>query len=164
MKTLLILRHAKSSWEDASLPDHDRPLSKRGKRDAPRMGRLLKEEGLRPDLILSSTAKRARRTAEAVAEECGYEDEVRLNRDLYAAGPEEILHVLKGLAEDPERVMVVGHNPGLEELVSGLTGEEERMPTAALAQVRLVIEAWNELDEDTHGALVNVWRPRELGE
>ena len=88
MKSLLILRHAKSSWKHPELSDHNRPLSKRGKNDAPRMGNLLKKEKLIPDMIISSTAIRAHLTAEAVAKACGYKAEVTLNRSLYAAGPE----------------------------------------------------------------------------
>ena len=88
MKTLLILRHAKSDWETPDVADHDRPLNGRGKRDAPRMGRLLRDENLVPDLIISSTAKRARKTAKLVAEASGYEGEIRLAETLYLAGPE----------------------------------------------------------------------------
>ena len=88
MKTLLILRHAKSSWKDDSLPDHDRPLNKRGKQDAPLVGRLDSRKDLMPDLILSSTAKRARATVELVAEESNYQGEIEYSRDLYAAEAE----------------------------------------------------------------------------
>ena len=162
MKTLLILRHAKSSWKDASLSDHDRPLNKRGKRDAPRMGVLLQEEGLVPDLILSSTARRAKTTAQAAAEACGYEGELVLTRELYHAAPESYLMALQALPEAYQRVMVVGHNPGVEELLEDLTGAVERMPTAALAQVSLRISAWSELRLDASGGLVNLWLPRAL--
>ena len=117
MKTLLILRHAKSSWKNTGLADHDRPLTKRGKRDAPRMGRLLRDENLTPDLIVSSTAKRALDTAEAVAEASGYEGEVESRPEFYMAGPEAYLRALRALSDDYECVMVIGHNPGLEELV-----------------------------------------------
>jgi phosphohistidine phosphatase len=162
MKTLLILRHAKSSWKDESLPDHDRPLNKRGKEEAPRMGRLIRELGLTPDLILSSTAKRARTTAELVAEEAGYEGEIILSRDLYATGPDAFIEALAGLEDAYQRVMVVGHNPGLEELLEALTGEYQPLTTAALAQVRLEIDRWNELTDDVEGKLINVWVPKEL--
>jgi len=162
MKTLLILRHAKSSWSDPSLADHDRPLNKRGKRDAPSMGELMRSEELTPDLIISSSAKRARTTAEIVAEYSGYEGEMWLERDLYAAEAEAYLATLKSLPDEYKTVMVVGHNPGLEELVEELTEDYERMPTAALAQVSLPIERWRELDDETEGELVYVWRPKEL--
>jgi len=162
MKTLLILRHAKSSWKETGLVDHDRSLNKRGKRDAPRIGELLREQGLVPDMILSSSAKRAKRTAEIVAEESGFGDEIVFSRELYAAWPESYIDAL---SLQPDRfgcLMVVGHNPGLEELLLVLTGEAERMPTAALAQVTLPIDSWSELSYETAGELVKIWRPREL--
>lgn len=162
MKTLLILRHAKSSWEDAGLKDHDRPLNPRGVRDAPRMGRLIVELDLVPDLILSSTAVRARSTAELVAEELEPTPEIEDVRALYFAAADDYLEVLREHAGDAERVMVVGHNPSLTTLVTRLTNALERMPTAALAHVELDIDDWAELDKDTPGELIDVWRPKEL--
>ncbi|MRN62395.1 MAG: hypothetical protein FIO03_10205 [Nitrosopumilales archaeon] len=94
VKSLLILRHAKSSWKHPELNDHDRPLNKRGKNDAPRMGKLLQKEKLIPDVILSSTAIRASATAESVVKACGYKGEVTLKRSLYAAGAETYLQLL----------------------------------------------------------------------
>ena len=162
MKTLLILRHAKSSWKNAGLADHDRPLNKRGQRDAPRMGQLLRGEGLIPDLILSSTARRALDTAEAAAETSGFEGDIESRPDFYMAGPEAYLRALRGLSDDYGCVLVIGHNPGLEELLETLTGEAETMPSAALAQVELPIRRWRDLGNGTEGKLVNVWRPKEL--
>jgi phosphohistidine phosphatase len=162
MKTLLVLRHAKSSWDNARLSDHERPLNGRGKADAPRMGRLLRDEELTPDLIVSSSAERALMTAEAAAIASGYEEKIAVTRALYHAGVEDCLEVLADLPGDPERVMIVGHNPTWEMLVEHLTGEIEPMPTAALAQIELPIERWADLDEDTAGKLINLWRPREL--
>jgi phosphohistidine phosphatase len=158
----LILRHAKSSWKDTGLADHDRPLTKRGQRDAPRVGRLLRDENLTPDLILSSTARRALDTAEAVAEAGKYEGEIESRPEFYMAGPEAYFRALRALSDDYECVMVIGHNPGLEELAEALTGESETMPTAALAQVELTLERWRDLSDETEGRLVNVWRAREL--
>jgi len=162
MKTLLILRHAKSSWENSGLADHDRPLNKRGKRDAPRMGLLLREQGLAPDLILSSTAKRARRTASAVAESAEFQGEVKLLPELYHAGPRTYSEVLRNISNDCESVMVVGHNPGLEILLAKLAGEGERLPTASLAHLQLGIDSWGEFNLDVEARLVGLWRPREL--
>lgn len=162
MKTLLIMRHAKSSWKDPTLPDHERPLKKRGKRDAPRMGAFIYEQGLTPDLILCSTAKRARMTAQAAAEDCRYEGEINFNRDLYQADPDTIIRMLSKLVDETEFVMVVGHNPDLEEFLEVMTGIYERLPTTALAQISLPIEYWSELDEEVEGELVNIWRPRDL--
>lgn len=162
MKTLLILRHAKSSWKRSELADHDRPLNKRGKHDAPRMGKLLMDEELIPELIISSTAERAKKTTELLANEMGYTGEIVYDRDLYAAWPEAYIETLCVLPDDYETVMVVGHNPGLEDLLEMLTDEVERMPTAALAQVSLPIENWRELSFDIKGELIYIWRPKEL--
>lgn len=164
MKTLLVLRHAKSSWKDLYLADHDRPLNKRGKRDAPRMGRLLLDEDLLPDLILSSTAKRARMTVAGLIGGSDYSAEVQFTRDFYHAYTETFITILSELKNKYERVMIVGHNPGLEELLEVLTGDYERMPTAALAQVALPIQSWADLGEETVGELIMVWRPKELDE
>jgi len=164
LKTLLILRHAKSSWREAGLADHDRPLNKRGKRDAPRMGSLLRQEGIVPDLIISSTAVRARNTAQLVVDESGFDGELRLERDMYAADPEAYLDALRSVPDEIESIMLVGHNPGLEELLEMFIGEYERLPTAALAQVSLQVNTWQDLDEDARGKLVNLWLPRQLAD
>lgn len=161
MKTLLILRHAKSEWDEPGVADHDRTLSPRGKRDAPRMGKHLRAKQLVPDLIICSTAKRARKTAKLVAEACGYEGEIRLEEDLYLAEADAYLDVLREAPEECQSVMVVGHNPGLEELLETLTGGAEALPTAALAQVTLPIARWQDLDGDIEGELVGLWLPRE---
>jgi phosphohistidine phosphatase len=161
MKTLLLLRHAKSSWKDVTIPDHDRPLNKRGKQDAPRMGMLIREEGLVPDLILTSSAKRAVSTAKLVAEASGFDGEMRVSRDLYAAGPESFIEELEALPDAYHMVLAIGHNPGMEELLEALTGDIQSMPTAALAQVELDIDHWADLEEET-GKLIDLWLPRNL--
>jgi len=158
VKTLLVLRHAKSSWDDAALDDHERPLNARGERDAPRIGQLAREEGLVPELIVSSDAVRARLTAAAMADATG--GRILLDPRLYHASATDILAALRSVVEDNlEIVMIVGHNPGLEELVAVLTGELEHLPTAALAQIELPIEGWSDLDTATRGTLIGVWRP-----
>ena len=164
MKSVLILRHAKSSWKHPELTDHDRPLNKRGKRDAPQMGKLLKNQHLVPEAIVSSTAIRARATAELVAKASGYKGgEITLNKSLYAAGPQAYLDALHDLSDDYVRVMIVGHNPGLEELVEMLTGEIHIMPTCSLAYIKLMgIQSWLEIDYNTKGKLEVIWRPRDL--
>lgn len=162
MKTLLVLRHAKSSWKYPGLPDHERPLNSRGKQDAPRMGRLLREEDLTPELIISSSANRARTTAEIVAMNSGYDSEIEINQDFYFGDPEDFLERLQQLSDELTRVMVVGHNPGMEELVALLTDQYERLPTAALAEIALPIQRWQQLSDETPGRLVNLWHPRGL--
>lgn len=162
MRTLLLLRHAKSSWKHPELSDHDRPLNNRGKRDAPRMATLLAELRQRPDLIVSSTAKRARRTAEAIAQRCAHEGLVHLDRRLYLADPGAIVDVARDVGGRSPCVLLVGHNPGLEALVVHLTGYVEPLPTAGLAHIDLPIRGWKSLRLTTRGRLVNLWRPKEL--
>lgn len=162
MKTLLILRHAKSSWNDARLNDHERPLNTRGKQDAPRIGRLLRHEDLAPQMIISSSAKRAVATAQLVAESCDYEEDILVTRDLYHGAPEDYVAMLQEVGGEKDMILVVGHNPGLEDLVDELTGEDPVMPTAALAQVSLPIASWTQLKLGTAGSLENFWRPKDL--
>jgi phosphohistidine phosphatase len=163
MKTLLLLRHAKSSWKDAALDDHDRPLNKRGKREAPRMGQLLKEENLVPDLILCSSAKRARRTAECAAQYSGYRGETRIMPELYQAQPNAIRRIVGAVSPEVDRLLVVGHNPEFEEFLESLVGRYTPLSAAALARVDLDIGDWSDLHPDTKGRLIAVWQPRELG-
>jgi phosphohistidine phosphatase len=163
MKTLLILRHAKSSWKFPDLSDHDRPLNRRGKRDAPIMGRLLEEKDLVPDLIISSTARRARDTAETVAKHSGYKGKRNKFESLYAAEPDAYLTVLRNLSDEYQKVLIVGHNPGLEELIEKLTGEYHIMPTCTLAHIEFDMEKWSALlpRRTDHGRLVDTLRPHE---
>jgi phosphohistidine phosphatase len=163
MKTLLLLRHAKSSWKHPELADHDRPLNQRGKRTAPLMGELLQDEDLIPDLILCSSAVRAHTTALLVAKSCAYAGEIKRIRKLYLAEPKTYVDVLRQVAEVHVRVLVVGHNPGLEVLIKALTGEAMAMPTAALAQVELSLQRWSDLGTNTDCKLVNLWWPKDLG-
>ena len=162
MKTLFIMRHAKSSWNYPERSDYDRPLNARGKRDAPRMGEYLRQEGLTPDRILTSSAKRARKTADKVAKSCGYAGKVKKLDAFYDAVPGVYFEVLQALPDRYQRVMVVGHNPTMERLVNHLTGHVERMPTAALAQIELPIQHWDVFDLYTEGTLVNLWTPKTL--
>lgn len=162
MKTLLILRHAKSSWDNPSLSDYDRPLNKRGKRDAPRIGAHLKQAGVVPDRILTSSAKRARKTAKKVAKSCGYKDEIIRLDSLYHAPPGVYYENLTAQSNKYHSVMVVGHNPTMEQLVSHLSGELHQMPTAAIAHFELPIDDWKKLDLSTEGNLVNLWTPKSL--
>jgi phosphohistidine phosphatase len=161
MKTLLIMRHAKSSWKQDDLPDHDRPLNKRGRRDAPHMGALLKDKDLVPQLIVCSDAVRARATADAVAEACGYESDILESADLYESGPQDYLGVLAGLTGEPDRVLIIGHNPAVEGLIGLLTGELIPMGTATIANVTLPLRHWAGLNGSVEGRVAAVWRPKE---
>lgn len=162
MKTLLLLRHAKSSWKDAELDDHDRPLNKRGKRDAPRMGQLLKDEDLLPEFIVASSAKRARKTAEHVIQHSGYRGETRITGELYNAGRDQLLAFVSTLPDAANRVLLIGHNPGLEELLETLTGQCVALTTAAIAHLESPVESWQQLQEGAPARLVRLWQPREL--
>ena len=162
MKTLLILRHAKSSWDQPELFDYDRPLNKRGKRDAPRMGKHLKQQGLIPELILTSSAKRARKTASKVAKASGYTGKIEKLERFYHAKAGVYFERLKALPDTYQRVMVVGHNPTMEDLVRYIAKRIERMPTAALAHIELPIQQWKSLDLGIDGNLVNLWTPKTL--
>jgi len=162
MRTLLLMRHAKSSWADPQISDHNRPLNKRGKHDAPRMGRLLRQEDLVPDLIVTSTAQRALATASAVADQSGASGELLEEKMLYAADVEAYIEVLQGLPDHIERVLVVGHNPDMETLIEALSGDAETMPTASIAYLQLPINSWRDLEIDTQARLLKVWRPKEM--
>lgn len=164
MKTLLLMRHAKSSRDDPSLPDHDRPLNKRGKSDAPRMGRLLRKEGLTPDLIISSSATRGLATAKAVGDGCQDTDiaGVRVAPGLYPGDSPSYVRVLREIPEEFSRVLVVGHNPAIETFLSELVETVEILPTAAVAVVQLPIERWKEFTAKARGVLKTVWRPRDI--
>lgn len=162
MKTLLLMRHAKSSWKDESLDDHDRPLNKRGKREAPRMGEFLRQQDLIPDYIISSSARRAWKTAELVAYAAGFRGETRITSELYMAGPARILEVAANTPEAFQVALLIGHNPGLEELLAQLTGDYRAVPTAAIACLRLDINSWKEIAAGASVSLINLWQPREL--
>ncbi|WP_417851570.1 SixA phosphatase family protein [Thalassoglobus sp.] len=159
MKTLLLMRHAKSSWSEPGMDDHDRPLNKRGIRDAPRMGNWLKERGLIPSLILSSSALRAQQTAQSVA--LTLDEKVEVVEDLYLASVGTWKHVLKSYFNN-DIVLAIGHNPGLEELVSRVAANYERMPTAAVAWFEIQEDAEQADDILTKLSLQTVWRPKEL--
>ena len=161
-KLLLILRHAKSSWEFEELSDHDRPLNNRGKRDAPLMGRKLLKQQLVPQLIISSSAVRAHSTARKVAKACGYEDEILIDPVLYGSGYSDYLNVLINQEDKHDIIMLVGHNPISEQLVEVLTGEIVTMPTCAIACISLPITSWKQIIAKTKGQLLNLWRPKEL--
>ncbi len=164
MKTLLLMRHAKSSWKDTELSDIDRPLNKRGKKDAPFMGAILAEKELVPQLILSSTAVRARQTAELVTAACNFSGEIRSLDYFYLAEPAAYLRGLAEVPDDLERVMVIGHNPGLEGLLQILSGRIEALPTSTIAYLALPVDSWRDLHEDTEGELLELLIPRQLEE
>ncbi|MFQ5578484.1 MAG: histidine phosphatase family protein [Anaerolineae bacterium] len=149
MKTILILRHAKSDWSDPLLADFDRPLARRGLKDAPRMGTVLADFDCLPDAILSSPARRARQTAELAAEACGFRGTIQWHDSFYGAAPQTLLNALRRLPNHVSRPMLVGHNPTMEETVAMLLSAGDalsiRMPTAALACLEVSVSGWQAL-------------------
>jgi phosphohistidine phosphatase len=161
MKTLLLLRHAKSSWKDTGLDDFDRPLNGRGQKAAPQMGKFLRKQKVQPELVLSSPAERARQTAALVMEAAKLTAPLRYDERIYEASARQLLEVVSQIEEDAKVVLLVGHNPGLEQLLEQLTGEREALPTAALAQISLDVEKWSKV-RDNSGSLVRLVKPKEL--
>jgi len=160
MKTLFVLRHAKSSWDDSSLADYDRPLNDRGKTAAPFMGRIMAERDLVPAVIYSSPAVRARETA-SLAKKAGKLDaEIRFEERIYEASPQALKQVVAGIDDEFRSAMIVGHNPGMEGFIRLLTGKLESMPTAALAIIDLDIARWEDVGSE-QGMLRQIIRPKD---
>ena len=160
MKRLYLLRHAKSSWNEPDLADFDRPLNSRGLLAAPFMARFMAAKSYRPDLIVSSPARRALTTAELVRENIGANIEIQLNDRVYEASPQTLLQIAATVDDAAGSVMLVGHNPGMEGLIRLLAGRSEAMPTAGLAVIDLGIDRWRNIKEGC-GTLVEVVRPKE---
>lgn len=160
MKTLFILRHAKSSWSDPDLADFERPLNDRGKDAAPFMGKLMRENGFQPEVILTSPAVRARHTAALVKEAGGLSGILQFDARIYEASPQGLRQVVTELDDSHASAMLVGHNPGIEGFIRFLTGSLEPMPTAALAVIELGIDKWNVISEGC-GKLQKVFRPKD---
>jgi phosphohistidine phosphatase len=161
MRTLLLMRHAKSSWDQAG-EDWKRPLNKRGESAAPRMGRWLSLKDAEPDVVLSSTAVRAQTTAELVISALESSPELRLFDGLYHPDTDAILDSLACHGEAADRVLLVCHNPGISVAVSELTGEYTSMPTAALAVIEFDINNWSDVLLERRGTLAHLWRVKEL--
>jgi len=167
VRTLHLLRHAKSSWDDAGLADHDRPLAPRGIRAATRMAEHLRDEDVRPDLVLCSSAVRARQTLDHVRPALG-DALVKIEPRIYEASAGDILELLRGLAEPIRSVMVVGHNPGLQDLAAHLAAGGSRLdeltekyPTGALATLVFAADSWASVG--AHQAELSGYAvPREL--
>jgi phosphohistidine phosphatase len=162
MKTLLLMRHAKSSWKDSSLSDHERPLKKRGRRDSKIIAQELDKNDLYPHVILSSSATRAMETVEVIVDALDYENRIIFTDELYMAEPEDFVDVLSDLSDDDDTVLIVGHNPGMEAFLQIIDGEIDSLPTAALAHLVLEIDSWQDINLNTMGKLVDLWTPRNL--
>ena len=144
MKELILVRHAKSSWKDRTLDDRDRPLSKRGERDAPEMGARLARRKERPDLVVSSPAVRALETARIIARKLGYaRKEIVIEEHLYGAGVAELLDVIRNVDESVATLMLFGHNPGLTELANHLGPRPiPNLPTCGVLHLRFETDIW----------------------
>ena len=146
MKTLFLIRHAKSSWGDTALPDEDRPLNDRGRRDAPKMGERLAKRDVKPDLILSSPAMRAVKTAEIIAKKLDYRrKDIVVDDRLYAVGADDLLDVIHKLSDKLDRVMLFGHNPELTVLAHRLSSKITHMPTCAVAEFTFDAKSWSKI-------------------
>lgn len=146
MKTLTLVRHAKSSWGDPALADRERPLNERGLRDAPAMGQRLAQRGARPDLLLASPATRALTTAEHLAQALGVKrKDIVVDERLYAAAASELLAVIRVAGNEHQRVMLVAHNPGLSDLAHRFASEITHMPTCAVAEFTFAVAAWGDI-------------------
>jgi phosphohistidine phosphatase len=169
MQTLYLLRHAKSSWADPALPDYERPLAPRGHRDAKRIAKHLARLGIEPELVLCSPAVRTRETLELVRPALGVMRTVRLEAELYAASSDRLLEHLRVVPEEVASVMLIGHNPGLQQLALALASSgddlerlEAKFPTAALATLTLPTSTWSQLSR-ADAVLTGYVVPKQLG-
>lgn len=165
MRTLTLIRHAKSSWKDNTLSDFNRPLNKRGQQNAPMMGRLLHDMGASFELIVSSPALRAITTARLIAEQLGYpQDALIQDTGLYAATTSGLLKVVHELPDETLAVALVGHNPGLTDFCNYLCGDSvENLPTCAVASITFDTDTWQAVHRDT-GRLTRYEYPRKYAD
>ncbi len=156
------MRHAKSSWADAGMDDFDRPLNHRGRETAPKMGEWLKEHDFVPDLVLSSTAVRAKQTTDLVVEALGGSVDIQWHPDLYLSTPATMQAKVAEVPSSVSKVLLIAHNPGLEELVQWVIGGHESFPTAAVACFECDSDDWSTVYELNRWKLKEVVRPKEM--
>ena len=163
MKKLFVVRHAKSSWSNPDLDDIDRPLNKRGKRNAPEMGKRLAQRGVKPDILISSPAKRAYATAKRIASELAYpRDKIARDSRLYLSSVGNMLSVIRETPNDVATLMIFGHNPGITELVNRLTGSDiYNIPTCGTAEIAFDVSSWKDVSEG-NGELVDFDYPKKI--
>lgn len=159
MKTLLLLRHAKAESEEEAPSDHARRLTERGARDARKVGEWLRDSKLLPDAIVSSTAARARQTAELAAASGDMTPSIGYRDDLYLAPPAAYVDIARSLPDDAACALMVGHNGGIEELASILSGSAVHMATAAIVHLQFAAHRWSEVRLESSARLVEHWRP-----
>ncbi|HEV8431436.1 MAG TPA: histidine phosphatase family protein [Pyrinomonadaceae bacterium] len=163
MRILYLLRHAKSSWNDPSLRDFDRPLKKRGREAAERVGKRMAAEKLNNLAVICSPAVRTRETAEIVLEHANLQVEPHFDERIYEASLRELVEVVSEIPSDAEVAIMIGHNPGFEELLAFLSGEHRRMPTCALAKIKFGDVSWKDVRAG-EGRLEWFIAPKELPE
>lgn len=163
MKTLFVIRHAKSSWNDPDLDDIDRPLNKRGKRNAPEMGKRLSAKGVKPDLLITSPAKRAATTAKKIAKALSYpKDQIVIDQTLYHGTNQEVINVIRNVSDEIGTLMIFGHNPGFTDLVNQLSGSSiYNIPTCGIAEIGFDIQSWNDIDKNK-GRLIDFDYPKKV--
>ena len=161
MRNLMLLRHGKSDWDAGAANDHSRPLNARGVRSAERMGEVIRDLGIVPDLVISSTATRARSTAELARLSGGWNSRLVLDDGLYGASVGDTLAVVAAQAGDHTRVMLVGHQPTWSMVVKHLTGGSVAMRTATCADIELVTTDWSAVPAST-GTLLTLLQPRHF--
>ena len=148
MKKLYLVRHAKSSWEDQIQSDHERPLSSRGKKDAPKIGDILKEQNVTPNIIISSDAKRALQTATIIANKLNYSNDMIIkNSSIYEATTQNLLNVINSIDDENNSAMLFGHNPGFTVLANLIADKYiDNMPTCGVAIIDLNVESWKDVN------------------
>ncbi len=161
MRTLYLLRHAKSTWKDESLADYERPLARRGRDACLKLARFIQSRELEFDLILCSTAVRARETLDLIRQHSKLRTEVRYDERIYEASAIRLLEVASQIDSDRKSVLIVGHNPGLEDLLHVITGQQLHLTTGNLARIKLKISKWSESYENK-ATLDWIIRPKEL--
>ena len=161
MKTLLLLRHAKAENAAPGSSDISRSLNERGKIEAQAIGTFIRKQNLTVELVLCSPAVRARETAELVLSAAELTANVRYDQRIYEAGPHQLLEVISEVDDNKRAVLLVGHNPGMEELLGALTGSEEPMATGTLAKIDFSFDEWSRVTED-RGSLEMTVRPNEI--
>ncbi|MFW2554312.1 SixA phosphatase family protein [Aliarcobacter butzleri] len=149
MKKLILIRHAKSDWSNSFLDDYLRPLNKRGEKNAPLMANLLKEKNIRPDLIISSPSLRTKQTLEYFIKKLNYNDEVKLEESIYEAPYENLLKVIKDIPNIYKTVFLIGHNPGLCDLINFLLDKHfENIPTCGIVEIDFNAKSWQDISKE----------------
>jgi len=160
MRTVYVMRHCKSRWDEKDASDIERRLTPRGKRDARAVGANLALSEPPPDLVISSPARRSRSTAKRVAKAWGYEDDIVVDERLYEGTRQGQLQLLRETDDSVQSLMLIGHNPGLEELVFFLGDRPVALGTGTVVRIDLPIERWDQLDLPADGTVRQVWEPQ----